>query len=190
MPALIGLADAKKFLNITRTADDAELQTVLDDAVAAIGDLIGPLGATASYTEEIYHHGVDIVLSATPAVALTQVQIEPWLGAAAIDDTANWRLNARTGVARRMLQGGTLPFLGPGSVFTVTYTYGWTDIPSPVNRAVLMQVGHMWKTQRGSMPLPAGGMDDGLPPWPGGMGFLHPDVMELLLPYLRPPGVG
>lgn len=190
MSALVGLADAKTYLNITRTTDDAELTQTLADAVAAIGDLIGPLSAGNSVTEEIYDHGYSIVLSQTPATALTSVLIEPWLGATAIDDTANWRLNTASGVARRMLMGSQLPFLGPGSVFTVTYTVGRADIPDPVNRAVLIQVRHMWKTQRGAQPLPAGGMDDAPPAFGGDLGFLHPDTMELLLPYLRPPGVG
>lgn len=189
MSALVGLTDVKTYLNITRTTDDAELTQMLTDAVAAIGDLIGPLTAGNTATEEIYDHGVNIVLSQTPVTALTQVLIAPWLGAEQIDDTTAWHLNTATGVARRMLMGGQLPFLGPGSVFTVTYTYGRSDVPDPVNRAVLMQVRHMWKTQRGAQPLPAGGMDDTPPAYPGDTGFLSPDVMELLLPYLRPPGV-
>lgn len=186
--ALPQLADVKTYLNIAATKDDAELQQMLDEAVAAIGELIGPL-ATTAVTEEIDTHGYKIVLAHTPAVSITSVMVEPWLGADPIDDTAAWRLNTATGVMRRKLQSGVLPFIGPGSVFTITYSVGWTSPPEPVFRAILMQVRHMWETQRGAMPLPAGGMDDALPAYRGSEGFLHPDVMDILLPYLRPPGV-
>jgi uncharacterized phiE125 gp8 family phage protein len=188
MSALVTLTDVKSALNITRTANDAELTVFLAAAVSAIGQLVGPLAAQ-SVSEEIDSHGPHIVLTYTPVVSVQSVSIEPWLGAAPINDTTQWRLNPMTGVLRRLVVGGSLPYYGPGSIFTVTYTAGRTDIPDDLNRAVLMQVAAMWASQRGASPIPAGA--EPMPPsYAGDQGFLGADVMALLVPYLRPPGLG
>jgi uncharacterized phiE125 gp8 family phage protein len=183
----VTLDDVKTYLNITRTTNDAELSDFLSDAITIIERVIGPL-ASQSVTEEIDSHGPKIVLSRMPVLSVQSVSIEPWLGAAPVDDTAAWRLNTATGVLRRKVVGGSLPYYGPGSVFTVTYTAGRSDVPNDINRAILMQVADMWESQRGAMPLPAGG-DSAPPSYGGDAGFLSADVMELLLPHLLPPGV-
>lgn len=188
MATLVTLQAAKDYLNIRGTGDDAELQGFLDDAVAAVEDIVGPLSAT-SVTDVYDTHGWRIVLARTPVQSVQSVSIQPWLGAAAIDDTAAWEVNPQSGVLRRKLTGGALPWTGPGTVFTITYTAGRTDVPGPVNRAILMQVAQMWRSQRGAMPQPAQGAPDQPPSYPGNYGFLAPEVMELLRPYLPPPGV-
>jgi uncharacterized phiE125 gp8 family phage protein len=186
--ALVTLQDAKDTLNIAGYSSDVELQTFLAAAIAAVASLTGPL-APRAVSEEIDSHGPRIVLTYTPVVSVQSVSIEPWLGAAPIDDTAMWRVNTMTGVLRRVVIGGSLPYYGPGSIFTVGYTAGRSDIPDDLNRAVLMQVAEMWRSQRGASPLP--GPADTMPPSYGGdAGFLGAGVMALLLPYLRPPGVG
>lgn len=183
----VTLDDVKTYLNIRGTGDDDELTDFLYDAVAAIEDVIGPLGSR-TVVEEIDSHGHRIVLSRTPVLSVQSVSIEPWLGAAPVDDTAAWRLNTMTGVLRRKVIGGTLPYYGPGSIFTVSYTAGRDDVPRPVNRAVLMQVRSMWKSQRVAATRP--GTPDPTPlPYQGNTGLLEPAVMELLTPYLLPPGV-
>jgi uncharacterized phiE125 gp8 family phage protein len=184
---IVTLQDVKANLNITRSTDDAELMDFLADAVRAIEDRIGPI-ATRTVSEEIDEHGPRIVLSYTPVLAVQSVMIEPWLGSDPVDDTAAWRLNTTTGVLRRMVVGGSLPYYGPGSIFTVTYTVGRADVPGPVNRAIMTQVEEMWKSQRGAMPTPANSGGDMPPAYGGDSGFLGADVMALLLPYLSPPG--
>jgi uncharacterized phiE125 gp8 family phage protein len=182
----VTLDDVKAYLNITRTTNDNELTGFLDVAIAAVEDVIGPIDAR-TVVEEIDSHGPNIVLSQTPVLSVTSVSIEPWLGAAAIDDTTAWRLNPATGVLRRKVIGGSLPYYGPGSIFTVTYTVGRTSTPAPVFQAILMQVAEMWESQRGTMPMPASG-ETPPPSYGGNAGFLSPAVMEMLLPYLAPPG--
>jgi uncharacterized phiE125 gp8 family phage protein len=184
----VTLDDVKTYLNISTTTNDAELVRFLDAAIAAVEDVIGPL-ATRSVTEEIDSHGHNIVLSHMPVLAVSSVSIEPWLGATAIDDTAAWRLNTTTGVLRRKIVSGSMPFYGAGSIFTVTYTTGRADTPAPVFQAILMQTAEMWRSQRGASPLAPGQQDPAEQAYPGGSGFLSEDVMELLLPYLLPPGV-
>lgn len=181
------LADVKTYLNIRSTTDDDELGDFLSDAVEAIEDVIGPI-TPVSVTDVYDHHGPVIVLSQTPVQSVESVSIQPWLGMAPVDDTAAWLLNPRTGILRRMIVGGQLPWLGPGSIFTVTYTAGRTDVPGPVRRAILMQVRDMWRSQRGAMPVPSAA-DDQQSGYPGSYGFLSPAVMELLARYLPPPGV-
>ncbi len=189
MPAgpLVTLAEAKTYLRIKSSTDDAKLSDFLGDAVAAVADIIGPVTPT-QYTEVVDNHGPLIVLARTPVQSVQSVSIQPWLGGAAIDDTAAWQPNTETGVLRRLLVGGSLPWYGQGSVFTITYTAGRAVVPAPVNRAILMQVADMWEAERGSMPM-AGGGDAPPPSYSGDVGFLAPEVMELLLPYLAPPGV-
>jgi uncharacterized phiE125 gp8 family phage protein len=187
MARLVTLVDVKAYLNIGTTQNDDELTGFLLDAVAAIEDLIGPI-APQSFTDEFDEHGPNIVLPHTPVQSVQSVSIQPWLGAAPVDDTAAWRLNATSGVLRRALIGGSLPFYGRGSIFTVTYTAGRADVPGPVNRAILLQVAEMWRSQRGASPMGPGQQDQAEPSYQGGLGFLDDAVMELLLPYLAPPG--
>lgn len=188
MARLVTLFDVKAHLNITRTADDDELTGFLLDAIAAVEDLVGPI-TPRSYTEEFDVHSRNVVLSHLPVQSVQSVSIQPWLGATPTDDTLQWRLNSTTGVLRRAVVGGTLPWLGPGSIFTVTYIAGRADVPGPVNRAILNQVADMWKSQRGSQPMPAGGPSEMPMPYAGAAGFLSSTVMELLRPYMSPPGV-
>lgn len=188
MARLVSLFDVKAFLNISGTGNDDELTGFLLDAITAVEDLIGPI-TPQQFTQVIDSHNIRIVLPHTPVQAVSSVSIQPWLGATAIDDTAAWLVNTDTGVLRRQLTGGSMPWYGPGSVFTITYTAGRSDVPGPVNRAILMQVAEMWRSQRGAMPLAPGQNDPAEPSYPGGLGFLDDGVMELLLPYLSPPGV-
>ena len=187
----VPLADVKTNLNMTSTANDIELLGMLADAQTAVENLVGPLDAQ-TFTEEFDEHTRNIVLSRTPVVSVLSVLIEPWLGQAPIDDTPAWRLNKTTGVLRRQVIGGGFPFIGRGSIFTVTYTCGRSPVPGPIRRAILLQVTRMWLTQR-APAQPNRGTGQASPQMPvysGSGGLLDPEVTSLLLPYLVPPGAG
>ena len=189
MPA-VTLSDVRANLNMTSAANDLELADMLTDATTAIENLVGPLDAQ-TFTEEFDEHGRNIVLSRTPVLSVTSVMIEPWLGSAPVDDTAAWRLNRTTGVLRRLVTGGGFPYLGRGSIFTVTYTAGRSPVPGPIRRAVLMQTAKLWMSQRAATQPNRGPVPSVPPPmYAGGQGLLDSDVTALLLPYLLPPGVG
>ena len=189
MPA-VTLSDVKANLNMTSSANDFELADMLTDATTAVENLVGPLDAQ-TVSEEFDEHGRNIVLSRTPVLSLTSVFIEPWLGSAPVDDTAAWRLNRSTGVLRRLVTGGGFPYIGRGSIFTVTYTAGRVSVPGPIRRAVLMQTARMWLSQRAAtQPNRGPGPNAPAPTYIGGQGFLDSDVTALLVPYLLSPGVG
>ena len=189
MPA-VTLSDVKANLNMTSSANDFELADMLTDATTAVENLVGPLDAQ-TVSEEFDEHGRNIVLSRTPVLSLTSVFIEPWLGSAPVDDTVAWRLNRTTGVLRRLVTGGGFPYIGRGSIFTVTYTAGRVSVPGPIRRAVLMQTARMWLTQRAAtQPNRGPGPNAPAPTYIGGQGFLDSDVTALLVPYLLAPGVG
>ena len=189
MPA-VTLLDVKANLNMTSSVNDFELADMLTDATTAIENLVGPLTAV-SVSEEFDEHGRNIVLSRTPVLSLTSVFIEPWLGSAPVDDTSAWRLNRTTGVLRRLVTGGGFPYIGRGSIFTVTYMAGRSPVPGPIRRAVLMQTARMWLSQRAAtQPNRGPGPGPGPVSYIGGQGLLDSDVTALLVPYLVPPGVG
>ena len=189
MPA-VTLTDVKANLNITSAASDFELSDMLSDATTAIENLVGPLDAQ-TVTEEFDEHGRNIVLSRTPVLSVSSVFIEPWLGSAPVDDTAAWRLNRSTGVLRRLVTGGGFPYIGRGSIFTVTYVAGRSPVPGPIRRAVLMQTAKLWSSQRAAtQPNRGPGPNVPSPMYAGGQGLLDSDVTALLLPYLLAPGVG
>lgn len=191
MAALATLADVKQYLNIDANddTDDAELSGTLAAAISAIEKVIGPINPQP-FTEVVDSHGWKIPLAHTPVLSVESVLIQPWLGATPIDDTAAWLVNAETGVLRRVLTGGSMPFFGAGSVFTITYTAGRdaTNVDPDLNEAIKRQVDRMWQSQRGAMPIQAS--EEPPPPsYPGAYGFLGADVMELLNPDLVPPGI-
>ena len=186
----VTLSDVKANLNMTSSANDFELADMLTDATTAVENLVGPLDAQ-TVSEEFDEHGRNIVLSRSPVLSVTSVFIEPWLGSAPVDDTAAWRLNRTTGVLRRLVTGGGFPYIGRGSIFTVTYTAGRVVVPGPIRRAVLMQTARMWLSQRAAtQPNRGPGPNAPSPTYIGGQGFLDSDVTALLVPYLLPPGVG
>lgn len=189
--AAVTLNEAKRYLNIDDTSNDDELIDFIDDAVATLEDLIGPIDPV-TVVEEIDTHTTQIVLSKSPVQSIQSVSIEPWIGAAPIDDTAAWRLNAATGVLRRKVIGGSLPYYGPGSIFTITYTAGRDMAPLPIRRAVLELLRHLWQSQRGGGNLRPTfpGEEQASAPQQTGGGYLLPyRVQELIRPYLLPPGV-
>lgn len=184
--AAVTLDDVKTYLNITDAKNDNELTDFLDRAIAAVEGVIGPIDSRV-VVEEIDSHGPRIVLSQTPVLSVTSIFIEPWLGAAPVDDTAAWRLNAATGVLRRKVVGGSLPYYGEGSIFTITYTAGRSAVPAVVGEAILRQVKSEWKSQRVAGTRPAT-PDQGAAVYPGSMGLLEPAVVELLTTHMLLPG--
>lgn len=174
----VELADVKAHLNLTGDGDDAELQQMLDAAVAHLSRLVGPLTATA-YTERLSgNSGGPLILSHTPVVSLTSVAYSD--GTSVDVDDLDVGENGLV-----YWNYGTTGYWTTGSRnVTVVYEAGRSDLPADLRLAVLELTRHLWTTQRGiaeNRPRFDDGPDDFAPT---GSSFTLPRrVEELIAPF-------
>lgn len=144
--SLLKLDDAKKHLNITANADDAELQRVIDAAEARLAvELGGPLAAT-SRTERLTGGAAVLILKVAPAISLTTVTDA--FGTEL--DTDDLYLDTATGLVTYSDGRG---FGAPW--YDVAYSAGHATAPANILQAVKELVRHLWKTQRGQLRVDA-----------------------------------
>jgi hypothetical protein len=169
--SVLTLADTKVYLNISQATYDAELQTFIDSAEAAIAKRCGPLASTAT-TKQVDGRGTSLILPLTPVISLTSI----------------------TGNAGEVVATTDVTVLSPGIVrytnggywfgslwYTVVYNAGRSTVPADLLMAVKELVRHFWITQRGSARSGPTGDSE------GGPGYLWPyRVLELLAPYTQP----
>lgn len=166
------LADAKTYLNITSTSYDAELQTFIDAAEAAIIKRCGPL-SSLTVTERVKGNAETLLLNKSLALSLTSVT--PVNG------------TALTLSDLYLLPGGIVEYaVGGGwfgaSRYDVAYSYGRASVPNDLMQAIRETVKHLWETQRGGSRRPGMG-DEGL------MGAAYAftfRILELIEPYMLP----
>lgn len=175
----IPLSEFKAHLNITRTADDAEIQRVLDAAESWANHYTGGRlgGGTATFTARSAGGSVLVL----PALGLASVTgITDPLGVTTV------LLNG----ADHDLRAGiiALPYRLRGT-WTVTVTFP-TEIPADLKLAVLIVGKHLWETQRlagqseGARPGFGSGTNQAATP---PMGFAVPSrALELAAPYWAP----
>lgn len=147
--SVLGLDDAKAYLRMSSTENDAELQTFIDAAEAALARRVGPLAIT-SVTERVRGWRDYLHVTTLPAVALTSVT--PVGIGGAILDANDLYLDA----------GGVIQFVQTGLVtsgyfyakfYDVVYTAGravTTTSFGDLYMAIRELVRHLWTTQRGS----------------------------------------
>lgn len=192
------LDEVKAALNKTTTADDTELQGVIDAAVAALenhpGYRITDAVTTNTYTEW-YDGGSDtIVLRHYPVTAITSVTeylpTSQALAAEPLDTTSTftgygYSIDLATGIVSRTSGGSSYTFQGQ---VQVVYTAGSPTVPADIREAALKLVDHMWSDQRGAsaQPFNTSG-DEYQPPVTGHL--LPWEVEELLAPYRRTPAI-
>lgn len=143
----LNLAQAKSWLNITTTDHDADLQTVIDAAEAAIEEQVGPLAVT-TVTQRIPGGYGTLSLPVTPAVALTSVT--PYGGTALT--LGDLYLDTTTGMVS-FNAGADFT----GTYYTVVYTAGRNPVPADLLLAVKELVSHLWETRRGPTRRPGSG---------------------------------
>ncbi|MBB2914859.1 hypothetical protein FHS43_006171 [Streptosporangium becharense] len=165
---IVSLAEAKKHLNITTSADDGELAEVIRAVTPVIERHAGAV-TRQTYTED-HPDGYGLVLQHTPVLAVTAITgARPGVLDQAVDELADARA---TGVVRR-LDGRWIS--GP---VRVTYTAGRTSVSANVRLAALIIIAHLWETQRGTV-APRLGSDDEV--WDPRAGFAVPRrALELL----------
>jgi hypothetical protein len=178
--SVLTLTAAKDHLNIPTSESDAEIQSFVDSAEAAVTVRVGPL-EPVSTTARVAGGGQILLLPVTPAVALTSVT--------PADGTA-------LSVADLYLdQGaGTVAYTNGSPFFAywydVVYDAGRAQCPPDLLLAVKELLRDLWTTQRGkggqlstaASQLPPAGT------FPGASLQFRPRVEALLAPHISPAG--
>lgn len=161
MTSLVLLDEAKDTLNITSSADDAELQAFIDGITPVVAEIIGPVGVSSF--DEFYDggRGASIALRNRPVVAVTAVtewqpdqfvlNYEPF--GTSTYSNYGYRVDLSLGTVTRLYGGLPMPFwLGQGNI-EVTYTAGYATIPDNVRQAALEIIRVGWQPQQsGNLP--------------------------------------
>ena len=172
--SVVLLSDAKEFLNMTGTTDDAELQAMLDRTEAVLAARVGPLG-TVTVTGEVHTGPGPLVLRQWPVLSVESATSD---GTAVTDldlDTDTGVLYGSFGCSRRGVK--------------VAYTAGRSLLPADLEAAVLELLRHLWMSQR--VPGTRRGFSTGDPDertLAGVTSYLLPyRVQTLIEPHLLPP---
>lgn len=181
---IVGLADAKDFLNITSsdTGYDDELGWFLDVVSQMAEDHCGQLFRRQSVVEKHSGDGPAVILHRSPVLSVTTVTENGTMLAA-----TGYDFDPEAGILWRL--GGSYSATDWASGLrnvTVTYVAGWSDPPEPVRHGALVLLKHLWETQRGTFGLARAGAstEDGFVP---GSTFSLPNrVIELWRPYVLP----
>ncbi|NUR81001.1 MAG: hypothetical protein HOQ21_11220 [Dermatophilaceae bacterium] len=174
--SVLTLAAAKSHLNITTTTDDAELQSVIDAAEAAIAYRCGPLAPT-SQTVRLSGGGPSLILPTAPVVSVESVTP---VGGTALS-MADMFVNKDAGTVSLAL-GGTF---GAGQ-YDVSFTAGRSSVPADLLLAIKELVRHLWSTQRGNAPGAQTALPEDAAAAFGGGGFTGgplSTVEQLIAPY-------
>ncbi|GIH91941.1 hypothetical protein ACFFMN_33955 [Planobispora siamensis] len=164
---IVSIEDARVHLNLTNTAEDAELREMIRAVTEPIERHTGVV--LRRTVVEQHRGGYSLVLHKTPILSITSVT---GIGSALDQDVAELLPGEMSGVVRRR-DGAWIS--GP---VTVTYTAGRTDVPPHIRLAALMILQHLWETQRGAA-TPRFGSDEAV--WDPRFGYAVPRrALELL----------
>lgn len=198
---IVSLADAKRHLRMTTTADDAELTDTIAEATAIVEDIIGPCLARV-ITDESHDGGTEnITLRTTPIVSVESVTVwvaqTPYvhtydpLAVNTTFHTFGWRAAGpyESGTIVFTSSGFPVPsFIGRQNVL-VSYTAGRSSLSPTIVRGSKELIRHLWETQRGrSMGRPVPGYDEQLTTTASG--YTVPNrVLEALRGQMMTPGI-
>ena len=179
MPSIVASTDTafatlnqlREHLNLTTANHDAELMQFLAAAQGHVEELIGNV-LHREVIEEAESIGGTVYLEESPVVSVTSVT-------SGGSPLAGWVLKPRSGLLRKVLASGPV---------TVTYTTGRAECPDAVVVATLIIAEHLWRTQLGGSPSALPADDTSTAPWSAGLA-LPKRALDLLTPYLLPPGV-
>lgn len=175
--SVVSLAEVKTHLNLTVSTHDAEVQSFIDAAEAAIGERVGPL-ASATTTVRVRGGGRSLVLPLAPAVSLMSVT--------PADSTAlslsDLYLDAAAAIVS-YVSGGTFS----ARHYDVVYEAGRSTCPADLKLAVKELVRHLWSTQRGSTARPGSRESEATSNTLPGAAYVFPfRVEQLLAPHEQP----
>jgi len=158
---LCTLAEAKLQLGKTTAADDTELQSYIDALTGPVERYCGVLVSRVVSNEPHYRVcGPDLGLLQARVVSMTSVT--EYLGTVARTYTEIASPNL-AGTYTYMRDGALLTRIGPGGypltwegqLVLVSYTAGFSSVPTEANLAARMIVQHLWRTQNGGAGLPS-----------------------------------
>lgn len=190
--AFITLAEVKSQLNMTSTANDAELQDYMDAACDEVENWVGPVATRVITNEFVDLMGRtifnELTTAGTRAIVLRwrPVQSIQAISSAILSGVTyaptDFFIDTDTGIVRRN-DGGTI--FGP---LLVSYTAGYATAPAWARLAAKIIVQHLWRTQRGGTNRPGSGDADGMV---AGIGFAIPgSAAELLESHRLVPAIG
>jgi uncharacterized phiE125 gp8 family phage protein len=142
---VITLAEAKEQLNITSTADDAELAGFISGVSEAVEDYAGAV-VQRTVTETFDGGRSTVLLTRTPVASVTSVTDN-----GTVLDASGYEVS-KSGVLTRVAGQGTLPFLPGTQSVEVVYVAGvaasTAAAPWRVKLAAKIILQHLWETQR------------------------------------------
>jgi hypothetical protein len=152
---IVGLAEAKEYLNIpaTDTTNDEELRSFIDSASDLAESYVGQVLGRRTFTNELYDGGTEFIRIRNPrALSITSVTEN---GATVL--SSNYVLDY-TGQRLYRIGSGTLYATNSYGYWTqgmnnvsITYVAGYVNPPMAAKQGVLVIIKHLWETQRGAM---------------------------------------
>lgn len=171
---IVGLADARAWLNITATTDDEELRGFLDVAHDEVERYGGITLAPRTRTEYLTGGTDCVALPGPPVRSVTSVTVDGTVWAA-----SSYKLQRTNSLAYLHAVAGT--FGGDTDELVVTYAAGWTSPPPAAEDAVKAMLRHLWATQRGTMS----GRNFGGEAMPPGSAYLFPFAVQSRIDLLK-----
>lgn len=175
--SVVALAEVKTHLNLTVSTHDAEVQSFIDAAEAAIGERVGPLVSTTT-TARVRGDSRSLVLPLAPAVSLTSVT--------PADSTAltlsDLYLDGAAAIVRYESGG-----MFSARHYDVVYEAGRATCPADLKLAVKELVRHLWTTQRGPTARPGSRESEAASNTLPGAAYVFPfRVEQLIAPHEQP----
>jgi uncharacterized phiE125 gp8 family phage protein len=181
---VVGLAEAKRYLNVTATTDDEEIRRMLGVATDLCERYTGRALRRKTVTESHPSDGYasTLVLRQVPALSVTSVSEN-----ATAVTASGYTLRGDLGL---LVRGpATAPSTWAFGTVTVVYVAGYADPPAVATEAVLVVLRHLWDTQTQSI-RPAFGGSDGVDTYSPGAAYALPRRAEQLLAPLRLAAIG
>ena len=164
--AVLTLGDVKPYLKLQTTDSDADVDSFMTAAEAALAKRCGPLEATTVTARVKPLNGV-LWLPTTPVISITSV-------------------TGRSGgtvtvAAGDVSTGGYIegPYTFGEDYYTVVYSAGRATCPADLKMAARELVRHLWRTQRGA------GVRQGGEDLPGSAYSFPIRVEQLIAPHLQ-----
>lgn len=140
---LVSLVEAREQLNITGTANDAEILRMLQAITEPVERYVGAVGRR-TWTETFDGGQTKIALLHFPVLSITQV-----VESGAVLVSSGYMVKPNAGVLTRVSGGYPTRWRTGADNITVTYEAGRVITGEHIRQAVLIILQHLWETQRG-----------------------------------------